>query len=130
MKKRVWVAIYIFQGLQITIFKCGIVHYTLFPESKINILHLKIIKTQSRLVSYSYYGIQKQTFFKKRLFSVVSRDCAYGRKGKKCFTFTPMETSGQFICRHLSNKHLTSKAKKQGQSTRFHDCPQQTDEIR
>lgn len=26
-------------------FKCGIVHYTLFPESKINILHLKIIKT-------------------------------------------------------------------------------------
>lgn len=55
----VLVVIYISQGLQITIFfKCGIVYYTLFPESKINILHLKIIETQSR--SVSDYGIQNK----------------------------------------------------------------------
>lgn len=53
------------------LFKCGGVHYTLFPESKINILHFKkIIETQSGLESYSD-GVEKKTFGKKRLSSVA-----------------------------------------------------------
>lgn len=68
-KKKVWVVIYIFQGLQI--FKCGRVRYTLFPDSKINILHFKkIIETQICLESYSD-GVEKKTFRKKRLSSVA-----------------------------------------------------------
>lgn len=97
-KKRVWVVIYISQGLQITIFKWGIVHYTLFPESKINILHLKIIKTQSRSVSYSYYGIQKKKLKKEIIFSGKSGLCVWLKRKKKCFTFTLMELNIQFIC--------------------------------
>lgn len=78
--------IYISQGLQITFFKCGIVHYTLFPESKINILHLKFIKTT---IPFVLRRTKTNVLFKKGIFLRTLRAVQKGKA--KSFTLTLMK---------------------------------------
>lgn len=112
-KERVRVVIYISQSLQITILNAAwyITHYSREQNKYIALKNHQ--NTISFGVIFILWHTKENIVFKKRLFSVVSRDCAYGSKGKSVLHLHWWKINIQFVCTPLKeNSGCTSVKEK------------------